>query len=647
MIERLLIANRGEIACRIIRTARKLGIHTIAVYSEADATAQHVQQADSAYAIGPAEALASYLNQEVILQVAKRARADAIHPGYGFLSENAAFATACQQHGIIFIGPPADAIRAMGSKAQAKYLMEQANVPLTPGYHGDDQHPQTLAKAAAEIGYPVMLKASAGGGGKGMRIVQGQHDFDEQLAAAMREAQNAFGDTHMLVEKYIQQPRHVEVQVFCDNHGSSVYLFDRDCSVQRRHQKIVEEAPAPNITQATRTAMGQAAVAAAQAIQYVGAGTVEFLLDANEQFYFMEMNTRLQVEHPVTEAITGEDLVAWQIRIANGAPLPCKQAELRSQGHAVELRVYAEDPMQEFLPQTGRLGCYREPQLSSCRVDSGVIENDSVSIYYDPMISKVIVHAATREQAIMQLARALDDYIIQGCATNLRYLQRILQHPAFVSADITTDFIQHYSDDLVLPDMHQDPFSLAILAVCAYNHWQDSYPVSRQFRLNHTGCSMVQLTADITATVYADNQGNYLVRVDEQVMHIERFVMDAQGYINAYYCDEHYQGCYSQSASHRYLTFAGADMQWAIPSRQQPHEQHSEGHHAPMNGRIVSLNCAVGEAVKAGDTLLVMEAMKMEHAIKASQDGQVTAFLVDKGMLVDGGAPLLEFTASA
>jgi 3-methylcrotonyl-CoA carboxylase alpha subunit len=455
MFNKILIANRGEIACRVIETAHKLGIRCVAVYSEADENAMHVNMADEAFLIGPAPSKDSYLKYETIIDVAKKSGAQAIHPGYGFLSENPVFAKACADNGLVFIGPPVPAIEAMGSKSAAKLIMEKANVPLVPGYHGDNQDPSFLQNEANKIGYPLLLKAAFGGGGKGMRVVESESEFASALASAKREALNGFGNDTMLMEKYLTKPRHVEIQVFCDSKGNGVYLAERDCSVQRRHQKVIEEAPAPGLPDSIRKAMGEAAVRAAQAIDYQGAGTVEFLYDedrtdpSNSAFYFMEMNTRLQVEHPVTEMITGQDLVKWQLQIAAGESLPLSQEDVTVEGHAFEVRIYAEDPDNEFLPATGTLNYLRQPQQNNhVRVDTGVRENDEVSAFYDPMIAKLIVWDENRDRALQRMLRALDDYRIAGVKTNLNFLSSLLEHNEFKQANLDTNFIAKYSDDL-------------------------------------------------------------------------------------------------------------------------------------------------------------------------------------------------------
>ena len=457
MFQKILIANRGEIACRVAATARRLGIQTVAVYSDADAQAKHVAACDEAVHIGGSAPKDSYLRWERILEAAKQTGAQAIHPGYGFLSENEDFAQACQAAGLVFIGPPASAIRAMGLKAESKQLMEKAGVPLVPGYHGADQNPELLQREADRIGYPVLIKASAGGGGKGMRLVEQREDFAAALASCQREAINSFGNDAVLVEKYVLRPRHIEIQVFGDTQGNCVYLFERDCSVQRRHQKVLEEAPAPGMTEALRAKMGAAAVAAAKAVNYVGAGTVEFIVeqpggyDAPDamQFYFMEMNTRLQVEHPVTEAITGEDLVEWQLRVAAGQPLPKRQDELKIIGHAIEARICAENPDNGFLPATGTLQVYRKPACSSfaisdVRVDDGVREGDAISPFYDSMIAKLIVYGRTRDGCMMRLARALDEFVIEGVETTIPLHQKLVYDEGFQSGEYTIKWLEEW-----------------------------------------------------------------------------------------------------------------------------------------------------------------------------------------------------------
>lgn len=466
MFNKILIANRGEIACRIISTAIKLNIKTVAVYSAADENARHVSMADEAVFLGPAAARESYLLIEKVISAAIEAGAEAIHPGYGFLSENADFCRACEANNIIFIGPSLHAIESMGSKSSAKTIMQSANIPLVPGYHGDDQSPAVLKQAANDMGYPVLLKATAGGGGKGMRQVWSETEFDQALAAAKREAINGFGDDTMLVEKYLASPRHIEVQVFCDNHGNAVYLADRDCSIQRRHQKVIEEAPAPGLSDQLRKDMGQAAVLSALAIDYRGAGTVEFLLDSDNAFYFMEMNTRLQVEHPVTEMVTGQDLVEWQLLIASGENLPLNQSEVKVTGHAFEARIYAEDPDNDFLPVSGTLNVLEAPKESeNIRVDTGVRQGDQVSVYYDPMIAKLISWNQNRELALQDLSKGLAQYTIGGMTNNLYFLYNIANTPAFKSADVDTRFIEKYHRAIFHDSEEQANHSIAIAAL--------------------------------------------------------------------------------------------------------------------------------------------------------------------------------------
>ncbi|MDX1606051.1 MAG: biotin carboxylase N-terminal domain-containing protein, partial [Candidatus Competibacterales bacterium] len=464
MFDTVLIANRGEIACRIARTCRRLGIRSVGVYSDADRGALHVEACDEARRLGPAPARDSYLRIDRVIEAARNSGAGAIHPGYGFLSENADFAEACAAAGLVFIGPPAAAIRAMGSKAAAKALMEKAGVPLVPGYHGTDQDPDRLAAEAERIGYPMLLKASAGGGGKGMRIVERPEVFAEALAAARREAAAAFGDERMLVEKYLLRPRHIEVQVFADGHGNALHLFERDCSIQRRHQKIVEEAPAPGLDAARRAAMGDAAIAAARAVDYQGAGTVEFIAEADGGFYFMEMNTRLQVEHPVTEMITGQDLVEWQLRVAAGEPLPLDQARLAPNGHALEVRLYAEDPARDFLPATGTLVHLRFPEPGGpVRIDTGVRPGDRIDIHYDPLLAKLIVHDRDRAAALRRLRTALAACGVVGVTSNLAFLQAIADHPAFADDLPDTGFVERHLEAL-LPAPQPAPDTVLALA---------------------------------------------------------------------------------------------------------------------------------------------------------------------------------------
>lgn len=659
MINKILIANRGEIACRVIRTAKRLGIATVAVYSEVDANAQHVQMADEAVLLGPAPASESYLKADLILQIALNLNVDAIHPGYGFLSENAAFSKACDENDIVFIGPGPDAISAMGSKSAAKSIMEKANVPLVPGYHGDNQDPDFLHQQATEMGYPVLLKAAAGGGGKGMRQVWQDVDFRSALDAAKREAMSSFGDQHMLIEKYLTEPRHVEIQVFCDNHGDGVYLFERDCSVQRRHQKIIEEAPAPNMSDDIRQQMGDAALKAAKAIGYSGAGTVEFLLDSDGRFYFMEMNTRLQVEHPVTEMITGEDLVEWQIHVANNLPLPKTQAQLTLNGHAIEARIYAEDPDNDFLPQTGLLQYLKAPIGDGVRVDTGVEQGDEVSIYYDPMIAKLIVHGKDRQQALSKLISALHNYHIVGVTTNIDYLLRVAQSEAFTLAELTTDFVERHSQALVKDsdkiEAHLQALAAFIILQTKRKLGDSAFADFAGFRLNHR---------EQKSIAYAIGEHHYEVqatRVDQDTwsMQADDEVLIVTGLINA----EKDHCAVTQIHSSVQLGILQMQISAVLFDNQitlytpnamltihMPVADYDDDDHgyggggltAPMNGTLVSMLVKAGDKVAKGDTVAIVEAMKMEHAIKSPFDAKVIECFFAAGERVNGGVVLLE-----
>ncbi|MCE5363470.1 acetyl/propionyl/methylcrotonyl-CoA carboxylase subunit alpha [Pseudomonas anguilliseptica] len=645
-IDTLLVANRGEIACRVMRTAKAMGIQTVAVHSAIDASARHVREADLAVNLGGAKPADSYLLIDKLIAAAKASGAQAIHPGYGFLSENAGFARAIEAAGLIFLGPPASAIDAMGSKSAAKALMEAAGVPLVPGYHGEAQDVETFRKAAEQIGYPVLLKAAAGGGGKGMKVVERESELAEALASAQREAQSSFGDSRMLVEKYVLKPRHVEIQVFADQHGNCLYLNERDCSIQRRHQKVVEEAPAPGLSPELRRAMGEAAVKAAQAIGYVGAGTVEFLLDERGDFFFMEMNTRLQVEHPVTELITGLDLVAWQIRVARGEPLPITQEQVPLIGHAIEVRLYAEDPDNDFLPATGTLTLYREANAGpGRRVDSGVSEGDEVSPFYDPMLGKLIAWGENREEARLRLLAMFKETCVGGVKTNLAFLQRVLAHPAFANAELDTGFIPRHEAQLLPPatDLPTEFWQLAAEAFVqseAPQQRHDDYhsPWSRNnglrlglpaetdlhlscqnerqvIRLRHAATSTVQLQGE-TLSVESDG-------VRQQHLAIRRG--------DSLYL--HYAG--ELRSIHRVDPIAEVEAS---------HQQHG-GLTAPMNGSIVRVLVETGQQVEAGTALVVLEAMKMEHSIRAPHPGTVKALYCSEGEMVSEGTVLVELEA--
>ena len=665
MFDKILIANRGEIACRVIKTAQLMGIRTVAVYSDADVDAMHVTMADEAVRVGAAPARESYLMMDAIIAAAQLTGAQAIHPGYGFLSENAAFCQLCADNDITFIGPPIQAIEAMGSKSAAKSIMEKAGVPLVPGYHGDNQDPAFLKQASDDMGYPVLLKAAAGGGGKGMRQVWSSDEFTEALAAAKRESMNAFNDEIMLVEKYLTQPRHVEIQVFCDQLGNAVYLAERDCSVQRRHQKVIEEAPAPGMTASLRQKMGQAAIEAAQAINYQGAGTVEFLLDSDGAFYFMEMNTRLQVEHPVTEMITGQDLVEWQLRVAAGEPLPLTQPEICINGHALEVRIYAEDPANDFLPATGTLSFMQTPvEDRHTRIDTGVRQGDDVSIYYDPMIAKLIIWDEDRDKALTRMTKALSEYRISGVTTNIEFLKNLTSCSAFREANLDTGFIEKHHNEL-FPEVHYDianDVALAALALMLerqHNTSGDDSPWNHAngWRLN--AANLTHLSIDCHAQVFE-------VTVETTVVNgrscsttpyricFNEYAVDAQGVIEGNTLNSKINGHVSQASialiDGQYSVFTPSycyPFNEVLPDLGEAGDDSAEHDlNAPMNGTIVELLVENGSNVAQGEALLIMEAMKMEHTIRAPVAGIVQEFYYGAGDLVDGGATLLAFAAA-
>ena len=633
MFTKILIANRGEIACRIIKTVRALGVATVAVYSDADRHALHVQMADEAVHIGSSPSNESYLVIEKVIQAALETGAKAIHPGYGFLSENAEFCRQCAANNLVFIGPPVEAILAMGSKSAAKTIMAGAGVPLVPGYHGDDQNPDIIKQAANQMGYPVLLKAAAGGGGKGMRAVYSEAEFDEALGAAKREAINSFNDDIMLVEKYLLKPRHVEIQVFCDSHKNAVYLFERDCSVQRRHQKVIEEAPAPGMTDALRKQMGEAAIKAAKAINYEGAGTVEFLLDAQGEFFFMEMNTRLQVEHPVTEMISGQDLVEWQLRVAGGEPLPCSQDQLTISGHAFEARIYAEDPDHDFLPATGILKHLQAPlENANVRVDTGVVEGDEVSIYYDPMVAKLVVWDTDRDRALQRLTQALSEYRIGGLTTNIGFLYNLATSQAFQQGDVDTGYIEEHEQEIFRQRDSDIDYAapLAAAAIIEQRHQQAMEAASLSSEPNspwHLNTSWglpqpnlkMQIQRAVVETTVDSNTSLDGLTIAPTDTGFDLFT--PQGF---FHC---------------------AEVQPDLGTDQE--NAHGGNLNAPMNGTLVALLVDIGTKVNKGDTLLVMEAMKMEHSIIAPSDGAVTEFYFQPGDLVDGGSELLAFEANS
>ena len=666
MFKKILIANRGEIACRVAATARRLGVKTVAVYSDADARAKHVAACDEAVHVGGSAPRDSYLQWQRIIDAAKATGAEAIHPGYGFLSENEDFAQACAAAGLVFIGPPASAIQAMGLKAESKQLMEKAGVPLVPGYHGSDQDPALLKREADRIGYPVLIKASAGGGGKGMRAVDQAEDFDAALASCKREAINSFGDDAVLIEKYVQRPRHIEIQVFGDTHGHCVYLFERDCSVQRRHQKVLEEAPAPGLTPELRRQMGEAAVAAAQAVNYVGAGTVEFIVEQaaydrpeSMRFYFMEMNTRLQVEHPVTEAITGLDLVEWQLRVASGEPLPMKQDELRMTGHAIEARICAENPDNQFLPATGTLAVYRKPAHGAfarddVRFDDGVREGDAISPFYDSMIAKLIVHGDTREQALAKLDAALAQTHIVGLATNVQFLRRVVRSESFAQARLDTALIPREAAVL----FQQEPVGLELAAACAVartladeralegddpfsrrDGWRSHGEVLRRFEFDFRG-------EHVKAQLRTAHDGARVLSVGEAAG-VLAFEATPDG-LDVRFGERRVRATvYWQGETAHVFTGSGATQIVEVDLLAHAGEGHSEGGRltAPMPGKVVSFAVKAGDKVAKGQALAVMEAMKMEHTIAAPADGVVAELLYAPGDQVAEGAELLKLGA--
>jgi 3-methylcrotonyl-CoA carboxylase alpha subunit len=704
MFKKILIANRGEIACRVAATAQRLGVKTVAVYADADARAKHVAACDEAVYIGGSAPKESYLRWAAILDAAKATGAEAIHPGYGFLSENEDFANACTAAGLVFIGPPASAINAMGLKAESKRLMEQAQVPLVPGYHGANQDPALLQAEADRIGYPVLIKASAGGGGKGMRAVEKTEDFLAALESCQREASNSFGDDAVLIEKYVQRPRHIEIQVFGDTHGNCVYLFERDCSVQRRHQKVLEEAPAPGMTPELRRQMGEAAVAAARAVNYVGAGTVEFIVEqpgdyglagadagfaagppegetaplggsdpaqrrsVGARFYFMEMNTRLQVEHPVTEAITGLDLVEWQLRVASGQPLPLRQQDLRIHGHAIEARICAENPDNHFLPATGTLNVYRKPAHSrfaraEVRVDDGVREGDTISPYYDSMVAKLIVHGDTRQQALARLDEALAQTHIVGLATNVQFLRHVVRSASFTHAKLDTALIQR--EQAVL--FHQQPVSLPLAVAAAVAETlmreragEQADPFSKTDGWRSHGVFQRRFAfedgdAPIPATLAYLHDGTLRLTVGEGEAAVSGLLAfmpcaPAGAGAGAWQRDVSFAGAstratvYMQGERAHVFTPRGTRSLVEIDLLAHAGDAAAEGGRltAPMPGKVVSFAVKAGAAVKKGQPLAVMEAMKMEHTIAAPADGTVTELLFAPGDQVSEGAELLK-----
>ena len=665
MFERVLIANRGEIACRVIRTCRRLGIHTIAVYSEADRDAQHVRQADEAWPIGGPRPADSYLRGDVILDVARKTGAQAVHPGYGFLSENTGFARACTNAGITFIGPKPESIEAMGSKAEAKALMEKHAVPLVPGYHGENQEATFLAEQAGKTGFPLMIKPAAGGGGKGMRIVRGAGEFAEALGSAQREATSSFGDARMILERYVEHPRHIEFQIFGDTHGNVIHLNERECSSQRRYQKVLEETPSPSLDDARRKTMGTAAVAAAKAVDYVGAGTIEFIVarqaDGSQgEFFFMEMNTRLQVEHAVTEMTLGLDLVEWQLRIAAGQPLPLRQDQVHAHGHAFEARLYAEDPDQHFLPGSGRLQTLRLPTPSEhVRLDGGVIEGDTVTIFYDPMIAKLIVWDVNRVQALQRMREALAASEIIGPKSNIGFLERLVRHPAVVEGRIDTGYLDRHLDEFLIGDT-QPTEPVLFAAATAMLLYDESHAISAPadphspwaradaWRIGHAGKRIVALTwreqrFEIEAR---GNAGDYRLRHDEAECDVAGARLGDDN-LSARFDGEARRVPLRADAAHvllhdangqRYSFARAAAFAWES-------SEVAGGNQliAPMPGRIVLVKAKAGDNVEQGQELLVMEAMKMELALKAPRAGTIETISATQGDFVEADAVLVRF----
>ncbi|KAJ2553316.1 hypothetical protein EV175_002986 [Coemansia sp. RSA 1933] len=686
LFDKILVANRGEIACRVMRTARKLGIKTVAVYSEADSQSMHVRMADEAYLIGAAPVSESYLKADVIMDVARRSGAQAIHPGYGFLSENAGFAEQLESEHMTFIGPPGAAIRAMGSKAESKRIMQAAGVSVVPGYHGENQDAGFLKQQAAEIGYPVLIKAVLGGGGKGMRIVERAEDFEMMLESSRREAIKSFGDDNVLVEKYLATPRHVEVQVFADTHGNAVHLFERDCSVQRRHQKIIEEAPAPHLLPEVRARLGAQAVAAAKAVNYVGAGTVEFIMDHDtQQFYFMEMNTRLQVEHPVTEMVTNTDLVQWQLEVAAGNPLPATQAQIQCTGHAFEARIYAENPANGFLPDTGHLVHVHTPEPSAdVRVETGVQTGDSISVYYDPMIAKLVVRGNDRQAALRVLRKALDEYQVVGPHTNIDFLKRLASSPDFVAGDVETGYIAKHMDELfpLATDPAPATVALAALALIIDSNtkaaMQTGTPISPwsaidSFRINALGTQTVSLLfgkQKYSVAVSVASERVYSVVIDKHaagdgtLTRLASFdsvrpswdpapggvgSSSGSGQLRALLSDRLCSSSVVFRDSAITVFDQGTVAVFDVPRPDYLDDDSGAGPGSvttPMSCKIVQILVTAGEEVAQDTPLVVLEAMKMEHVIKAPKPGKVVDVYYKVGDLVDEGKSLVAFEES-
>lgn len=661
MFKKILVANRGEIACRVLSTARKMGIQTVAVYSAADRHAQHVKLADEACYLGPAPSSESYLRGEKIIQAALATQAEAIHPGYGFLAENAAFAEQCAQAGLVFIGPSPLAILAMGEKHRAKQLMQDAQVPIIPGYQGEEQDLNTLQSAATKIGYPILIKAVAGGGGKGMRVVHQPEEFAEALVSAQREAKASFGNDQVLLEKYLNQPRHIEVQVFADNHGHCLYLFERDCSLQRRHQKILEEAPAPGISPELRQTMGQAAVNAAKAINYSGAGTIEFLVIPGGEFYFMEMNTRLQVEHPITEKITGLDLVEWQLRVAAGEALPIRdQSSLSIHGHAIEARICAEDPLRDFMPSTGHLKYLHLPaQNNHVRIDSGVSQGDTISVYYDPLLAKLIVWDENREKALNRLSLALAQCQVVGVQTNIEFLHSLCQLPDFAAANIDTHFIARHQELFAEPAVPAtETLALAGLGLFLQRQQEGrqlTSPVDRNspwqsedfFRLNFDAqprLSFKYKDQEFSLKFRLENGKIRQIELPEQSFSVEEAILsDNQLSVSL---NGQIRKLHSLCLNNQlHLFIQGKHLVFSLPSLAGIEQESDTSNRviAPMPGSLTAVFVAQGQEVKKGERLLVVEAMKMQHTLYAQADGRVEEIFYGTGDLIDEGAELIKW----
>lgn len=670
-IEKVVIANRGEIACRVMRTAKKMGVQSVAVYSEADENSMHVSLADEAYLIGPAASQQSYLAMDKIIQVAKRSGAQAVHPGYGFLSENTEFAELCKKEDIIFIGPPSSAIRDMGIKSTSKSIMSAAGVPIIEGYHGEDQSDQHLKEQARNIGYPVMIKAVRGGGGKGMRIARTEAEFLDQLESARREARKSFNDDVMLIEKFVDNPRHVEVQVFGDQHGNAVYLFERDCSVQRRHQKIIEEAPGPGISPEVRRKLGEAAVKAAKAVNYVGAGTVEFIMDSEHNFYFMEMNTRLQVEHPVTEMVTGTDLVEWQLRVAAGERIPMTQDEITLNGHAFEARIYAEDPNNNFMPGAGPLLHLSTPPADiSTRIETGVRQGDEVSVHYDPMIAKLVVWAKDRQAALTKLKFCLQQYNIVGLSTNIDFLLSLSGHPAFEAGDVHTNFIPQHYNELFPPKkgtsnemLCQAALGLILkeqLLTNQFNlHWEDRFSPfasssGRRMNVLYTRTlSLMDGENKVDMKITYNHDGSYDIQIHDKVSKVSGELVD-EGDVTYLKCSVDGTFCKPKLIiiDHNIHLFSmDGSVQLGIPVPKFLSEVSTSGSQggavAPMTGTIEKVFVKAGDKVEAGDPLVVMIAMKMEHTIRAPKAGTIKKVYFKEGVQASRHAPLVEFEEEA